>query len=67
MIIINADDFGLNKSCSQAIALAFSEELVTDTTIMANGEYFDDAVKLAEKHGFFDKIGIHLNITEGKP
>lgn len=67
MVIINADDFGMNERCSRAIAEAFSRELVTDTTIMANGEYFNQAILLAEKNGFFRKIGIHLNITEGAP
>lgn len=67
MIIINADDFGMNESCSQAIAEAFKRGLVTNTTMMANGGYFGEAVKLAKERGFFDKIGIHLNITEGKP
>lgn len=67
MVMINADDFGMNESCSTAIAEAFEKELVTDTTIMANGEFFESAVKLAEERGFADKIGIHLNITEGKP
>ena len=66
-IIINADDFGLNEHCSKAIAQAFREGLITDTTMMATGEYFDEAVKLANEQGFIDKIGIHLNLTEGEP
>ena len=66
-IIINADDFGLNEHCSKAIAQAFREGLITDTTMMATGEYFDEAVELAKEQGFIDKIGIHLNITEGEP
>ena len=66
-IIINADDFGLNEHCSKAIAQAFREEKITDTTIMATGEYFDEAVELAREQGFIDKIGIHLNLTEGEP
>ena len=67
MVIINADDFGLNESCSKAISLAFERSLVTDTSIMTGGSYFDEAIRLAEKQGFSDKIGIHLNLTEGKP
>ena len=67
MIIINADDFGMNERCSKAIAHAFLKELVTDTTIMANGEYFYEAVNIAKQQGFADRIGIHLNITEGSP
>ena len=66
-IIINADDFGLNEHCSKAIAQAFREGLITDTTMMATGEYFDEAVELAKEQGFIDKIGIHLNLTEGEP
>lgn len=67
MVMINADDFGLSESCSKAIAEAFERGLVTDTTIMANGRYFIEAVELAKRQGFSDKIGIHMNITEGEP
>lgn len=67
MVIINGDDFGMNEHCTKAIAAAFSEGLITDTTIMANGAYFNEAVALAQSDGFADRIGIHLNITEGTP
>lgn len=66
-VTINADDFGLNEHCSKAIAETFEKGLVTDTTMMATGEYFDEAVALAKERGFIDKIGIHLNLTEGVP
>lgn len=64
-MIINADDFGLSESASRAIAEAFDKNLISNTTMMANGEYFDDAVLLAKENGFADKIGIHFNLTEG--
>ncbi|MBO4897357.1 MAG: ChbG/HpnK family deacetylase [Clostridia bacterium] len=66
-IIINADDFGLNISCTKAIAEAFGKGLVTDTTMTANGEAFAEALNTAKENGFRDKIGIHFNITEGAP
>lgn len=66
-VIINADDFGMSESCTKAIVECFEKGLVTDTTMLANGVYFDEAVKLAKLHGFDDKIGIHLNLTEGEP
>lgn len=66
-LIINADDFGLTKSCSLAIADAFDKNLISSTTACANGEYIENAVSLAKEKGFADKIGVHLNITEGKP
>lgn len=66
-VTINADDYGLNEHCSKAIAQAFAEGKITDTTMMATGEYFDEAVELAKEQGFINKIGIHLNLTEGEP
>lgn len=66
-VIINGDDFGMNERCSAAIARAFRLGLITDTTMMANGGFFEQAVALAAEEGFSDRIGIHFNLTEGKP
>lgn len=66
-VTINADDYGLNEHCSKAIAQAFLEGKISDTTMMATGEYFDEAVALAKEQGFINRIGIHLNLTEGEP
>ncbi len=66
-IIINADDFGLTESCSKAIAKAFSKNLISSTTACANGDYIEKSLSLAKENGFLDKIGIHINLTEGKP
>ena len=66
-IIVNADDFGLNERNSKAIAEAFDKGLITDTTVLANGEYLDEALTLAREKGFFKKLGVHLNLTEGEP
>lgn len=65
--IINADDYGLTESCSKAIAEAFEKGLISSTTACANGEYIEEAFALAKEKGFLDKIGIHINLTEGKP
>ena len=66
-LIINADDYGLTESCSKAIAEAFTENLISSTTVCANGEYVKQALELAKEKGFFECIGIHINLTEGKP
>lgn len=66
-LIINADDFGLTQTCTEAIIGAFAEEKITSTTICANGNFFDNAVNSALANGFEKNIGIHLNITEGTP
>lgn len=67
MLIINADDFGYSESVNNAIASAFAEGLISSTTIMANAPAFEHACELAKQKGFADKIGIHLNVTEGMP
>jgi len=67
MLIINADDFGYSESVNHAIATAFSQGLISSTTIMANAPAFEHACDLAQRQGFADKIGIHLNLTEGIP
>lgn len=66
-VIINGDDFGLSERCSLAIAQAMREGLITDTTMTANGAYFAQAAALAREAGFADRIGLHLNLTEGCP
>ena len=67
MLIINADDFGLSHSANRAIADAFKNNLISDTTIMANGQAFDEAVRLAHENGFEKNVGVHFNLTEGEP
>ena len=66
-LFINGDDYGMNRSCSCAIAEALGRGLIDGTTMMANGEYFDEAVKLSFECGFQGKIGVHFNLTEGRP
>jgi hypothetical protein len=66
-LTINADDFGLNSSCTAAISQAFEQGLITDTTMIANGEAFEAALEDIEKYHLENKIGIHFNLTEGKP
>lgn len=64
---INGDDYGMSESCTLAIAQALREGLITHTTMPANGAYFAQAVQLAKREGFAERIGIHFNLTEGAP
>ena len=66
-LFINGDDFGMSKSCTLAIAEAIEKGLIDGTTMMANGEFFDEAVTISLSRGFDEKIGVHLNLTEGAP
>lgn len=66
-IIINADDFGLTETSTLAILDAFNKGYISSTTMCANGDYFDEALELAKENNLNKKIGIHINLTEGKP
>lgn len=66
-LIINADDYGYNSKTNAAIAYCFQKQLINSTTMMVNTAAFEEALALAKQYRFQDKIGIHLNITEGRP
>ena len=66
-VIINADDYGRNPTINQAIIDAFGHGWITNTTIMANMPSFADGVAQAKTAGFFDQVGLHLNLTQGTP
>ena len=67
-LIINADDFGLTNSCTEAIYEAYRRGMITDTTMVANGNAQETALRLLRNDTqFADCIGIHFNLTEGRP
>ncbi len=63
-LIINADDFGFTRDVNEGIVHAHREGVLTSTTLMANGEAFDDAVRLAKETPTLD-IGAHLVLVQG--
>jgi chitin disaccharide deacetylase len=67
-LIVNADDFGYSEEVNRAILSGFESSLLTSTSIMANMPGFDDAVGLVRRHTLLaEKVGLHLNLTEGFP
>ena len=66
-LIVNADDFGKSKDVNRAICEAFENGYITGTTLMANMPGAHEAYELAREGGFADRVGVHLNITEGMP
>lgn len=65
--IVNADDFGRTETVNEAILYGFQNGYLDRTTIMVNMPYFEQAVEMAEKYGFKDKVGLHINLTSGTP
>ncbi len=66
-IIVNADDFGRDEEANRAILECFQRGYINQTTLMVNMPYAKKAVALAREAGFADKIGLHLNLTQGMP
>ncbi len=66
-LIITADDFGRDQSCTIAIAGALQSGTITATSIMANAPEFERACSLARELGLTDRIGVHLCLDEGRP
>jgi len=63
-LIINADDFGFTRDVNAGIVYAHRYGVLTSTTLMANGDAFDDAVRLAYETPGLD-IGCHLVLVQG--
>ncbi len=64
-LIINADDFGFTSDVNAGIVHAHGHGILTSTTLMANGDAFEDAVRLAKETPSLD-IGCHLVLVQGR-
>jgi hopanoid biosynthesis associated protein HpnK len=65
-VVINADDFGLCEGVNKGIVKAHTEGVLTSATIMANMPTASEAVEIAKNLPSLG-VGVHLNITDGKP
>jgi predicted glycoside hydrolase/deacetylase ChbG (UPF0249 family) len=63
-LVVNADDFGFTPDVNQGIVEAHLNGILTATTLMANGDAFDDAVRRARETPTLD-IGCHLVLIQG--
>lgn len=66
LLIVNADDFGLNAAANAGIVECHRAGSVTSTTLMANAPALEEAVDLAHAHPALG-IGLHFNLTWGRP
>ena len=65
-IIINADDFGYSKENNEAVKAGFQSGIITSTSLMANMDGFENAVKEVLPQISDIDTGFHFNIMEGK-
>jgi chitin disaccharide deacetylase len=63
-LIVNADDFGFTRDVNAGIVECHRNGILTATTLMANGDAFEDAVQLAKANPTLD-IGVHLVLVGG--
>ncbi len=63
--MINADDAGIDSHVDNSILRAAQEGLLTSATVLANGKTARSFVAEANRVGL--ALGLHFNITEGRP
>ena len=66
-VIVNADDYGRDENATKAIAECFANGELTSTTAMVTSPYIGEAIAIAKRGEFFDRIGLHVNLVEGFP
>ena len=66
-IIINADDCGKSPEVNKAIRECVEKKLITSTTIMANMNDFEGALKLYSDYSNEISFGLHITLDEGEP
>jgi predicted glycoside hydrolase/deacetylase ChbG (UPF0249 family) len=64
-LIVNADDFGFTRDVNEGIVEAHRHGILTATTLMANGDAFEDAVARSREAPSLD-IGCHLVLVQGR-
>jgi predicted glycoside hydrolase/deacetylase ChbG (UPF0249 family) len=66
-LILTADDFGASKNINEGIIIAADNNAITAISVLSNfKESLPDLKKISENHPEIG-IGVHLNITTGKP
>jgi predicted glycoside hydrolase/deacetylase ChbG (UPF0249 family) len=64
-LIVNADDFGLTRGVSAGILAAHRHGIVSSTTVLVTAD--PDRAQLAEARQAGLGLGLHVNLTLGRP
>ena len=65
-LIVNADDYGLSEGVCLGILKAHRDGILTSTTCMMNMENIKKYLEMTKDYPNLG-LGVHLNITVGKP
>lgn len=63
LLIINADDFGLNHNVNEGIIKAWQAGAIAHTTMLVKGAAADEAISFATKNRLMN-VGLHLDLDE---
>ncbi len=66
-LIVTADDLGSSREINRAIAQGLRDGYLTHASMMVNLGEFEDARSRLAGNGFANRIGLHLNLTDGPP
>ena len=64
-LVVNADDFGYCDQRNRGIVESFLNGVVSSASLLPNADKALEAVQLSEEYGI--PLGLHLNLTEGRP
>ncbi len=64
-LIVAADDFGMSAGVNAGIVRAHRDGILTDASLMVNGQAFAEAVALARAHPALS-VGLHLMLVQGR-
>jgi len=64
-LIVTADDFGLSPAVNQAIEQAFTQGILTTTSLMVGAASVEDAVERAQRNPRL-RVGLHVAVTRAR-
>ena len=64
--VLNADDFGMSEAYNTAVLEGYEVGILKSTSLVANGDAFEQAVEKVIPACPELGVGVHLNIIEGK-
>ncbi len=66
-LIIHADDYGISHEVNLAIQKGIEDGVIDRATLMVNMPFAEEAVEMARAGRYLNRIGLHLNLVEGRP
>lgn len=67
VLVVTADDLGADEARDRGIREAVEAGVVTATSLLANGPTFEAAAAWARGQAGRVSVGLHLNLSEGRP